>query len=227
MIGGPPDHAAGPRPALPLGGVRLRVFRALQNEQAKLAHWYQVGCELAGESERAEHLVLAAHEIREIIEKLMTDAVAPYQVTRQQLGDAVGGLKQHWPDSIRTRSDGDWPPEELEQLRPFLTEAQYLFAPDSPRPFKERELATFLDVRDPIPTAGEVEAKKARDRLGAWKGVRDYFVGVCHHRFSTTIEDFERHLSEFDNLMLALLGPQIFPEQAEVDRLLREAEGAD
>ena len=41
---------------------------------------------------------------------------------------------------------------------------------------------------------------------------------------TTTAEEFEHHLSEFGSLVLPLLGPQIFPEQAEVDRLLREAE---
>lgn len=227
MIAGPPDRPGGLRSGLVLEGAQLRVFRALQNERAELARWYQEGCELASETGRAEHLVLAAHEIREIIEKLVYDAVAPYQVMRQQLGEAVGVLKQRWPENLLTRSDGDWPFKELDQLRPFLKEAQHLFAPDGARPFKERELATFLDVRDPIPATGDAEAEKIRERLRAWKRVRDYFVGVCHHRIPTTAEEFERHLSEFGSLVLPLLGPQIFPEQAEVDRLLREAESGN
>jgi hypothetical protein len=189
-----------------------------------LAVWYREGCALVGEKGRAEHLVLAAHEIREIIDRLVDNTVAPYQVTRKQLGDAVGALKQQWPEDVVMRPDADWPYKELDQLRPFLKDAQHLFAPDGARPFKERELATFLDVRDPIPAADNAEAEKIRDRLRAWRRLRDYFVGVCHHRDTTTAEEFEYHLSEFGSLVLPLLGPQIFPEQAEVDRLLREAE---
>ena len=113
---------------------------------------------------------------------------------------------------------------KLEQLRPFLHDAQRLFAPDGERPFKERELATFLDVRDPMPAAGDAEAEKVRNRLRAWKRLRDYFVGVCHHRDRTTPEEFERRLSEFGSLVMPLMGPQTFPDEAEVDRLLREAE---
>jgi hypothetical protein len=200
------------------------VFRALQNERAELALWYQEGCALFGERGRAEHLVLAAHEIREIIDRLVDNTVAPYLVSRKQLGDAVGELRQQWPADVLMRPDADWPEEELHLFRPFLNDAQHLFAPDSARPFKERELATFLDVRDPIPEAGDAETERIRDRLRAWKHLRDYFVGVCHHRFATTVDEFERRLSEFGSLVLPLLGPQIFPEQAEVARLLREAE---
>ena len=203
------------------------MFRALQNERAELARWYQVGCELASDIGRAEHLVLAGHEIREIIEKLVYDSVAPYQIMRQELGEAVGALKQQWPEHVVVRPDGDWPRKELNQLRPFLKEAQHLFAPDGDRPFKERELATFLEVRDPIPAAGDAEANAIRERLKAWKRVRGYFVGVCHHRIPTTAEEFERHLSEFGSLVLPLLGPQIFPEQAVVDQLLHEAENGN
>ena len=223
MNAGPPDRPVRPS-GFVLEGAQLRVFRALQNERAELALWYQESCQLAGNSERSEHLVLAAHEIREIIDRLVDNTVAPYQVTRKQLGDAVGALKRRWPDGVLTRPVADWTDDELDQLRPFLMEAQNLFAPDGARPFKERELATFLDVRDPIPAAGNAEADQISGRLTAWKRLRDYFVGVCHHRDTTTSEEFQRRLSEFGNLVLPVLGPQIFPEQAEVDRLLREAE---
>jgi len=168
---GPPDRPSGPRSGGILRGPQLRVFRALQNERAELAVWYQEGCALLEEKGRTERLVLAAHEIREIIERLVDNTLAPFQITRKQLGDAVGALKEQWPAAVLTRPEADWPSEELEQLRPFLKDAQRLFAPDGERPFKERELATFLDVRDPIPAAGDAEAERIRNRLRAWKCV--------------------------------------------------------
>lgn len=214
-----------PSPAI-LDGVRLRAYRALHNERQDLANWYLAGRGLAEDQSQSEHLVLAAHEIREIIEKLIDAALAPGKVSRRQLGDRVEDLKRRWPHEVVTRHAGDWPPDELERLRPFLLEAQKLFAPDGEwKPARASEMETFLETRDPLLAVGGANAD-ARARLKAWKDLRDYFVGVCHHRVITTREEFAGRMAIFDALVIEVLGPQVFPEYAEIDRLLQEGEDA-
>jgi hypothetical protein len=203
-------------------GSHLTAYRALRGESPELAAWYFAGCQLLGSPNVPDHLALAGHEIREVIEKLVRMARASSTVTTPELGDAVKKLRRFWPLEMLTQADGAWPENLLPKFLPFLREAQNLFAPDgASRPRKESEVANYLDWRDPSPA--RVTEQNERLRIRGWTRLRGFFVGVSHHQIKCNATEFDERLQDLDRLVLEALGPQTFGDFSVIDHLLKEA----
>jgi hypothetical protein len=195
-----------------------RVHRALRAEQADVASLYEIGCRLLASPWIPDHLALAAHEFREAIDQLIEMARAPGLEKPKELSAAMKDLRSLWPTSVAKGEDGMWPADAIQIFAPFLDKFQDLMAASGRT---EGQVRAYIGWRDPLGT--QDATNHARHR--AWNANWSFFKNTCHHR-GATIEEFEQRLSEFNRLVLGVLGPQVVGEYDAIDAILQEADHA-
>ena len=60
----------------------------------------------------------------------------------------------------------------------------------------------------------------AEQKVTAIEQLKKYFHGVSHHSFPPTNEEFERKLTELEDLLIQELEPRTFDDFAQIDSLV-------
>jgi hypothetical protein len=214
---------------LRLEGQQLAFYRAIHEYDAELASWY-LGARMAlATSANPEHLVHAAHSIRELMNNLHKIAGVPAKVDAGNLRDKFDDMRRRWEKGKRNSScfsDGDgWTGEiDAHARRAFEAVDEAIAWEDANRPaWQERHLQTIrmLDVSGrPLPSWIE------KDFVAQWDTLRTYFIRVAK-RASTDGEEFSAALDTLERFVLERLKPRTFTEQSTIDALIRQAEGRE
>jgi hypothetical protein len=209
-----------------LGGQQLAFYRAIGEYDAELASWY-LGARMAfATPTNPEHLVHAAHSIRELMNNLHKIAGVPVKVDTGNLRDKFDDMRRKWEKGKRNSKcfseDTGWDGEIDDHARRAFDAVDEAIAwEDANRPaWQERHLATIrvLDVSGrPLPSWIET------DFVRQWDSLRTYFIRVAK-RGSTEREEFAAALDTLERFVLERLKPRTFADQTTIDALIREAE---
>jgi hypothetical protein len=209
-----------------LSGQQLGFFRALAEQDGRIAGWYLGARITLLNTRNPERLQQAAHSLRELMDKLLPVLGLPAEAEGGNLGDRFAAMTTRWERAkkqSRCHNDGVWSGEIDDAARRGLTavdEAIEWQRKNRPKR-KETYRATIraLDVsRRPLPVWIE------DTHVLLWDDLRDYFVKVCHHGRETDEDEFSAALHELERFVLDRLKPRTYAEQGTIDESIAEAE---
>jgi hypothetical protein len=229
-----PDPSGTPPDAVPSGpgvleGDRQSLFAALDQMRPELGQYYLGALYALDDHRNPEHLSHAAHSVRELIEKLPGAVGVGYRENQTSLKHKVRGMHGRWVSARQNSAanalpDG-WTGRIDNHLYRYLTASGRFFDWfDEHHPTRAAETASLLrqlNMNDTALASTEVEIVQVK----TWQGIRDYFLGVAHHR-RADVDDFLDRFSEFERFLLSLLTPRTFESFDALDEILREAEGS-
>lgn len=214
----------GPEPSYPDHGVwelsarQSAVYSALSRLDSQLGSMF-ISVYYVLASGNPERVPLAAHSVRELMEKLPQRIDVPVE-NKTNLKEAVNNLKQHW----KTVADNERNPAASNgHVRKFHRKAGEFFewfTLNYPARRAERRAAIrCLDVSGrPMP---EPIAKVREDLWGEYHG---YFQGVAHHNSACSEDDFFAQLSVLEEFLMDLLCPHTFDDFTALDAIIEEGE---
>ena len=169
------------------------------------------------------HFILAAHGIRELMEKLPSSFNVPK--SDPGLKDQVRSLNETW---MKVRAHENWTEVDcwtgpcvgplaklVKQLKTFFER----FTADFPT--RKRIITDFFSDADPKKTPLPEEVAKAR--VDAWALLWDFFDGLSHHRRAT--EEFDTQLDRLEIFLVDVLAPETIKDRTTIDALIAKGEG--
>jgi len=204
-------------PALRTGATRA-LHEAFEREDVKLQGQGSamavmfLGAMIARHhADNPEHLVQAAHSMRELMEKMPRfHGIAP--VAAEGLTVRVRELINAWRPVELVPEDGpDRTGLVVRFCAVFATFATWFLDRDAPRKEQTGRLFGKMDQRkERLPSGIE------KHRINEWGEYEGYFMGVAHHTRSTTIEEFDAMVTGFAEFALGYLRPRTFDDQERV-----------
>lgn len=193
------------------------MFEALANIRQELADMYFGALDVLTRGGNPDRHALAAHGIRELLEKLPrhldvpVDAAKPLGLTARarNLTDAW----EKWSgsaviDGALTR-DGS-------KLFAALQEFCAGVRADMPTRVEQAAAAVRgLDL-NPIKLPPPIESLHVQQ----WREFEGFFIGVSHHTRTTNDKEFAQYVAAFERFLLERLRPRTFDDFAAIDELL-------
>lgn len=210
---------------LELSGQQLALYKALAGKDIKLAQMYHGALSVLSQSENTDRLALAAHGLRELMEKLPRYLDVP-MVNLGEVSERIRTLNRSWHRTLERsacHNNGTWSGEIDGFLQKFLKATHEFFERVKDHPTWKQQAARILRKLDPLDRAlpQPIENLQVKE----WNEIRNYFVNVSHHNASADPEEFELWLSALERFLLERLIPRTFDDQTRIDEIIKEGEG--
>ena len=173
-----------PEPTIGWGARQLALHRALGEIHQSLATYYEGALSVLAHTINPDRLSLAAHGIREIMDKLARFIDLPVEASHTTLGTKANNLRHNW-ERLRKRThclqDGQWVGEIDPAMSRFMQRVDDFFGwMIEQRPRKTEATAKVLRELDPLDLPDPIVNQSAKSYLA----MRGYFLDVAHHRDS-------------------------------------------
>ena len=213
-------------PNMQLSGQQLTLYRALLEKDQKLANMYEGTLIVLNHNENPDHLALAAHGARELMEKLPSFVNVPIKAQNESLKSKVNNLDNIWQNTLQNSQSYNSQTWEGEIDRPLdnLLKRLHLFfewfANHHPR--RKEEVAETLRRLDISGRTLPNPLEKLN--IKAWFEIRTFFQGVSHHQKHTTTDEFGQWLEALERFLIDRLHPQTFTDFNKIDEIIQEGE---
>lgn len=195
----------------------LRIFESLSPE---IAQMYYGALRVLSDESNPDRLALAAHGIREIIEKMPKHFDVP--IGSQIDWGRVDDLKRLWKaeDQLQiVENNAPLSPKFVKKLREFFDWWEEI------RPDRRKEARELF--RKMIPSHSTVPTEVEKKRLADWAECKRYFVGVSHHGKASHMKEFENYEAIFAGILISFAQPPIFEIADVLDTIIKEGEAND
>ena len=203
---------------------QMDLFNALLSKNKVLARMYYGAIKVLNDMDNLDRFALAAHDLRELMEKIPNYIDVETKAHNEKLGDKVLLLKEHWHKTCSKTTcviDGTWNGEIDESLAIQLQEFESFFKwHDENHPKRNEEIATALRKLDISGCKLPISLEK--QNVKTWSRLREYFVIIAHHRKNPTKDDFDSKLDTFEGFLLDRLSPRTFTDLDEIDQIIQE-----
>ena len=169
--------------------------------------------------------VLAAHGLRELMEKL-PQTFPDVPNLGPSLKQQVIALKAEWAKRLRNTvcfADGHWEGPIDPHLRKGLSAVKAFFDKfTEDNPDREVQAQAFLSRTEPGPVALPTEIMRLQGK--EWWECRTYFVAIAHHRRSD-VNEFEGYRVFLRRFLLSRFSPRTYSDRKDLDALIDKVEG--
>ena len=214
-----------PRP-LQLDGQQRALYQALHAKSDRLAGMYWGALAVFADTSNPDRLALAAHDLREVMEKIPGLFDVPTPAHDESLMREVRALEDCWKGTLRRtkcRNSEEWNGSIDGPLSKMLLRLHNFFSwLEMHYPRRKAEIAATLRKLDP--SGRELPSPLQDLNVARWVKIRDFFVGVAHHKKSTTGEEFASWLWALEDLLLNQLRPRTFEDLDAIDKIIQEGE---
>lgn len=204
------------------------LLNVLIEQDDRLKSMYYGALMVLNNKENPERFVLAAHGIRELMEKIpkylsvsINDRKnnAEYNLKQQ-----VNELKDSWNKNVAYNMpfDGNkWIGEMDGKLKRFLIKCRSFFEKyQAERPTRSKEMTTALRSIDK--SSHMLPEVLQKENIRILNKLRDFFQGVAHHSISCSEDEFYSRLEELEGFLLERLMPRIFADFDVIDEIIKE-----
>ena len=211
---------------LEISGQKRLLFNALAERDEQLAQIYHGALAVHGDASNPDRLALAAHGLRELMEKLPRILNVPVKIQRTSLKVKCRLLLGVWDQAVERsicRIDDGWRGNIDRHLQALLDEVQKFFQwfkQDHPT----RNEQTGRMIRALEDTPGALPDNVQALRVAKWRETEDYLVKVSHHGASGSEEEFCTHVDELERFLLDCLSPRTFEDFDLIDKVIKEGE---
>ncbi len=199
-----------------------QLCHSLKRHDPGLAKMYLGAIRILADEENPEHLVLAAHSIRELMEKLPRHLGIPTRAPGGELARSVSKLAGNWKqtkESSQNWSGTNWQGQIDPPLTEFLDELDIFFTKNASHSQSRSDETRTLLRR--LELAPHHLPPNLEDRtLSIWRNLNRFFIDVSHHRKTTDRRVFDDNLKQFEIMLLDRLYPQTFDDFSEIDELI-------
>lgn len=208
---------------LALTATQLELYQALVDKRPEVAVSYQAAVVILNDQLLPDRLPLAAHALRELMEKLPADDGTVVDIGAD-LNTKVNALREPWDTAVAEdegRGGERWSNGIGEALRAFLVAVAEFFAGrDGIAGGRRQQTIVFLNRLDvaPVRLPEDVQRKSAQE----WMRLRGYFNDVSHHRFGPEERTFQEKVAQLESFLFARLVPRPTEDFAAIDALLQE-----
>lgn len=222
-----PDAIPPPAPRPDLTDQQRALLLALQRRDPKLACMYFGALRVLADEANPEGLPMAAHALRELMEKLPESLDIPLKAPTGELAYRVANhLWPLWKATVEKSAclnGGEWQGQIDPPLRELLQGLNAFFDWFSVKHRPRREEVVLALRR--LDTAGRFLPALLEDKnVRMWRDIREFFVAVAHHpKNPTSRDDFSRQLDELERFLLDRFQPRTFADFDAIDALLKEA----
>ena len=205
---------------------QLDLYNALLSKNMDLAQMYFGAIKVLNDMDNLDRFALAAHNLRELMEKLPNYIDVETKAHNEKLGDKVQVLKNQWRKTCSKTtcfSDGTWNGEIDKLLAYQLQEFGFFFEwHDENLPKRNDEITTTLRKLDI--SGCKLPISLEEKNIETWKRLRKYFLGIAHHGKHSTQNDFNSKLDTFEVFLLDRLCPRTFTDLDEIDDIIQEGD---
>lgn len=209
-----------------LVGQQLNLYRILLEKNQILSNMYLGALIVLKQNENPDHLSLAAHGIRELMEKLPLILDVPMKAHSESLKSEVNNLKDTWLNTLdrsKNYNNQKWEGEIDGYLIKLLKKLHSFFEWfDDHYPRRKAEVGKILREIDISGLSLPNSLEEAN--IKTWFQIRDFFQIVAHHQRNTTREDFGQNLEALERILLDRLHPRTFIDLKEIDEIILEGE---
>ncbi len=178
-------------------------------------------------TDNPERFALAAHCIRELIEKL--PRYFDLKMEKDTLKNKVNELREEWNKCLRSTTcydheNLDWKGNIDGALRKLLKVLEkFLKWVEEHRPRRREQMARLIRRMDPagLPLPQPIEEIKVKEL----QLLDDFFHDIAHHRRSVGLDEFNERLYALERLLLSHFHPRAFDEFKEIDTIISQVEG--
>jgi hypothetical protein len=211
---------------LQLTGNQQALYGALQVKAATLATIYHGALSVFQDPGNPDRLALAAHGLRELMEKIPRYLDLPKEEPSSNMTGQVRALHKSWRDTVEKTiclTDGCWNGPIDTFLERFLQRVcDFFLWVDSARPPRRQAVTAALRKLDPLPYPLPEPIEKLR--LKEWEFIHNYFEKVSHHNGTATVDEFSRWLVNLERFLLDHLIPRTFEDHARIDEIIDESD---
>jgi|ERR1035437_2640461 hypothetical protein len=207
-----------------------QVYDALMGKTSECAKMYFGAIKVWSDDENPEKLYLAAHSLRELMNK-----IGPYldvPLPDPELKKGQGGLNEKFDKIVKKLAKAekssnwaqdDWSGTIHPSTKSLLIEVQACVKWRSENEkFRKVKAGAIMSRFDPLHSA--LPEKIQSLHVEAWESTRDYFVRVAHHAKTDGLE-FDGWLLHLEEVLLGGLAPIASQNLAEMDAIIKAGEG--
>lgn len=196
--------------------------KCLEERSQRLARMYAGALKAVRDVNNPDRFALAAHDLRELMEKFSVDIAVDMPEHRQKMGVKARELQQQWENAknrSRCNEDNSWQGEIDTPLRKILVKIDDFFTwLNKHVPRRKEEVGKLLDKLD---GAGQQLPEFLRNRnVDNWDDLKQFFINVAHHGHETNDDEFAKHRFALEDTFLNLLKPRIFADHEELDAII-------
>ena len=209
-------------------GQQRTLLQALEQKNPSLATMYLGGFFVLSDVDNPDRFALCAHSIRELMEKIPTYLNVSTKAQQESLKSKARELEDSYSSMCQRTSCLDessrWDGPIDNPLRKFLRRlGQCLDWFDTHHPRRRKEIGGMLERLEG--TEGVLPPQLASLNVDAWTKIRDFFVGVSHHRIACNETDIRQWLDALERFLLDRLVPRTFDDFNDSDSLFDEESG--
>lgn len=213
---------------LALSGQQRALLHSLVQESPELSKMYLGGIHVLNDRSNPDAFSLAAHAIRELMEKIPEYLDIPVKAQKETAKGKIREIEESWEKATaysQCHDNGRWAGKIDGPLRKLLTKIDNFF--DWFRhhhPRRQDEVNRTLDRMDV--SGRDLPEPLQKLNVEAWMELRDFFVSVAHHRRNPPPKEFLKWLDAVERFLLERLHPRTFEDFEEIDTILREEDNA-
>jgi hypothetical protein len=200
------------------------LYESLKDIDARLGGMYLGAIAVLDDESNPDSLALAAHGLRELMEKIPRYRDLPLKAHSENLGSKVREIEEVWNTAVAKSGchrDGYWSGEIDKRLRRMLKKLGEFFAwHETHRPRRNHETAGI--IRDLEPSGQRFPPSIEEEHISSWSNIFDFFVAASHHKTADPAE-FRANVQSLEDLLLDRLAPKTFADFDTIDEILREA----
>ena len=207
-------------------GQQFALYNALLRKNEVLAQIYYGAIKVLTDIDNPDRFALAAHDMRELMEKLPNYIDVEIKAHNENLGDKIQPLKEQWRSTCSKTNCFDgltWSGEIDRPLASLLREFGSFFQwQDENLPKRNEEITAALRKLDI--SVCKLPISLEEQNVKTWKQLRKYFIGISHHGKHPTKDDFDSKLDIFEGFLLDRLYPRTFTDLDEIDDIIQEGD---
>lgn len=206
-----------------LNGQQNALYLMLDKKDTELSKMYLGALYVLNQKQNPDRLSLAAHGIRELLEKL--PKIVGITPQKPDLVDRCKKLANKWErDALQSECliEGTFNGKIDRKMQLFLVQAAIFFKWFSGRPSRRDERTKMMRALDSIPINLPKPIEKIRtDELAEYVG---YFNGVSHHTNAASDIEFSKYLYHVERFLLDFLQPRTFEDLSNLDAIIKAGE---
>lgn len=211
-----------PIPPAAIEPSQQKLYQALKERDPNIASMYMGGVSAFAQTGLPDRLPMAAHCIREFMEKIPRIADVPIQQHSGELHSRLQDITKAWETMCTTtkcKQNGKWDGPIDPPLRKMLKRLDKSFvwyrAAGAGRTYEITATFRRLDA-----SGGKLPPGIENAHIDQWKEWQRFFIKVAHHNQNCTDDEFRDTLREVEVFLLDRMRPTPFADQDEIDRLI-------
>ncbi|MGI0060499.1 MAG: hypothetical protein ACREBJ_12110 [Nitrosotalea sp.] len=202
--------------AFKLSNQEKLFYDSLNKMDSKFGKWYLGSLMVLADANNPDRLALAAHNLRELMEKLPEHMDA--KTKSESLRVKVQNLCAVWNKHVKKIKSG-----EKKIVLTFLQRfEEFLVWFEDSVPKRKEGVSKALKQFEP--KGLQLPPPLEEMRVIEWNKIWDYFIYTAHHREKDDLELFLKWKEAFEKFLLDRLSPRTFEDQADLQALIEKGE---